>query len=588
MNDMHSETHTNGAGGAPMPPFNPMPPSLDMARIVVAQSTWLGVSQTARDAAFKFCDSIAVNISTATGDMRTDPLVSGGEAMDRVVKQFRILGIEFEVVAVGESDTKPENMTLKQAAEELAKAEPVTEPVPVLESRVLIGRQAWARLKEKMAAKVYAADRETMVGLSTTPTGAMMTSAFPKGDVRIVAFTSALDGLGVKYTVHDLPPGEAVVEPVEEPATKTPRGAARAARRADASDDEDEENDTSIDLAIAHAMGEEFAAALKIVLKAAPKRGAGAAIQHVVLASDPEQKRLELAAHDGNRYHLAFVPTSDAVTMAPQAIQLRNARSLLKSVEYAVKERKLGARVGFAEHTGSPTRLIISCGKPQALTFELKLAAKGEPEGWRPPKFSRAGDVTEAEHDARSIQDATSWKGARVTRDERDGVGRRHITLMDQAGVELMRAVIVPTGLTEGLPDEPQLEIDGTLSPKKRGKLKAEPVATGPASKRAGTGSWLLQRSANGKDWSTEQSGSESEIADAFAAAKKKRDGAWLRTFAPDGLQVKYFEGKAQAMTATEKRKAAGSAAKKPARKLETNVSARRPVKPAKTGRSKK
>ncbi len=573
MTDMHSDTHTNGVtNGAP--PYVP-----ELARVVVPLFTWAVASTTAKETMNAAANRLGFMFARdETDTMRTEPLVAGGAAMGEFVSTLTQLGIEHSFA----EETPAPPLTLKEAAAALNEPDPIADALGApLESRVLIGRQSWLRVKEKTAAKVMSADRECNVGLSTTPTGAMMTNAFPKGDVRIVAFASALEGLKVKHSVFDAPPGADVVEPVDEPTAKTPRGSARAERRADAGDDE--ENDTSLDVAVAHAMGEDFAAALRIVLKATPKRGASPAISHVVLASDPDKKRLELAAHDGCRWHLAFVPTSDVVEMVPQAIQLRNARSLLRSVEYAVKERKLGARVGFAEHTGNPTRLVISCGKPDALMFELKLAAKGEPEGWRPPRFSRSGDATAAEYDARAIAEATAWKGARVTRDECDAVGRRHITLMDQTGVELMRAVIVASGLTEGLPEEPQLEIEGALTPKKKRGKKSEqlPLATGPAVRGVATGQWRLERTTNGTTWATEKTGTDSDILDAFRAAKKTARGDGLRTVDPQGIVAKIHEAKAVGMTAAE-RKIAKPAAKKPAKKLETNVTvtgARKPVK---------
>jgi hypothetical protein len=575
MNDLsNSHDTSNGATGAPMPPFNPAPTGQDRARVVVSNAAWTAASDIARGAVRNVADSISVVFDGEPGGpMSTEPLVTGGEAMDRFTKQLRILGIEFEVVA--DSTTTATPLTLKEAAEQLNE-KPAEPPQVALESRVWISKQSWARLKEKVCAKIYAADRESMVELSSQPSGAMATKAFSKGDVRIVAFASALEGLKVPHSVLEAPAGESPAEPADPPApAKTPRGAARKARRteADGEDEDGDENDTSLDLAIAHVMGGDFADALRIVLKAAPKRGASPAISHVVIASDTERKRLELAAHDGCRYHLAFVPTSAPIEMPAQAIQLRNARSLLKSVEYAVKERKLGARVGFIEHTGSPTRLVISCGKPQPLSFLLKLAAKGEPDGWRPPKFSRGGDVTSAEHDARAITDATAWKGARVTRDECDGVGRRHITLMNQTGTELMRAVIVASGLTEGLPEDPQLEIAGALSTpkKKRGGKKSEqlPLATGPAVRGKATGQWRLETSTDGRNWSTRTTGTESEIADLYAKRDRK---VFARTIDPQGIVAKSHDGRPAKASAADTAKVAKPATKKPARKLDSNV----------------
>jgi hypothetical protein len=231
------------------------------------------------------------------------------------------------------------------------------------------------------------------------------------------------------------------------------------------------------------------------------------------------------------------------------------------------------------------------------LPFELKLAAKGEPIDWRLPRFARLGtdSIMSTDHDARSIAQATSWPGgtARLKKDDVDGGGRRHLTLTDSSGTEVMRACLIPMGLTEGLPEEPQLEIDGALSPKKpkRGKKSEQlPLATGPAVRGVATGQWRLERTTNGTTWATEKTGTDSDILDAFRAAKKTARGDGLRTVDPQGIVAKIHEAKAVGMTAAE-RKIAKPAAKRSPKKLETNVTvtgARKPVKaPKPTARAK-
>ncbi len=180
--------------------------------------------------------------------------------------------------------------------------------------------------------------------------------------------------------------------------------------------------------------------------------------------------------------------------------------------------------------------------------------------------------------------------GAKVKRDEVDSYLRRHITLTDSSGIELLRAVLVPFGQTDGLPESPQQEIAGTLTPAngKKGKgpkVDMEPgVAAGPAVRRDPDGKWRVERSSNGTEWHTIESGTSTACLEKYKSPGAREGGAWLRVVRPDGTTDKIHEGKNVGMSARDK-KNAKPASKKSPKRLETNVTpvgARKPVKPPK------
>lgn len=295
--------------------------------------------------------------------------------------------------------------------------------------------------------------------------------------------------------------------------------------------------------------------ALKVALRAAPRKEEDEpAVAYVVIAADPERQRIIFSARDGRRWHMTFVPTSHSVEFKTLAITLDTARKLVRLLDSAVSVYSIGANVRFAADTGSEKLWHIAYGEPEPLLIMLKeYGAAKEPEGWRPPAFSVPDDTARAaivDFDARAIAQATSWPGggAIVKRDEVDAFGRRHFSIVDTGGVELLRAVIVPHGQTDGLPEDRQQEIPGTLTPNdastkgKGKKAKHEPaIPAGPAVSAPADAKWRLERrNADGDGFHTIETGTQEECEAKIAAARE--GGAFLRLIRPDGTIEKHID----------------------------------------------
>lgn len=222
---------------------------------------------------------------------------------------------------------------------------------------------------------------------------------------------------------------------------------------------------------------EGFLNALKYVARACPKMKDQPDLAFVIIRHDTERKRIELCARDGNRWHRSFVPAPGALYITTSALTQASVRNAIRDIDHAVKRNKaamvsIDAASEWDVHYGAPAPIAIECAK-------LGKA----PKDWEPPAFKKAEGYVAAALDgyqSRHMSEAQSWPGgARVKRDEMDASGRRHLNLVDTDGFELAHAVVMPMGITDGLPESKQTEIDSTLSPpgvadSKRTKAKAE------------------------------------------------------------------------------------------------------------------
>lgn len=294
--------------------------------------------------------------------------------------------------------------------------------------------------------------------------------------------------------------------------------------------------------------------ALKVARKAAPrKEDDEPSVAFIVVASDADLSRILFSARDGRRWHTTFVATTAPVSFRPFILRFSRASELIDSLEFAA-EQYPGATVRFREDTGSD--LIWHVAYSEHAHFECYLAAeREEPIGWRPPPFETGHPIVAAlgTYDAAAMAAATNWprKGgaAIVQRDETDGAGRKHITLVDTMGEELLRAIIIPIGQTEGLPDDSQLAFNGTLSP---------PTVADPDAK------WRLERrNADGDGFHTLESGTEEECKAKIDAARE--GGAVLRLVRPDGTIAKHIEPDGKKAKAEAKRVSAPGKKVKPA-----------------------
>jgi hypothetical protein len=127
----------------------------------------------------------------------------------------------------------------------------------------------------------------------------------------------------------------------------------------------------------------------------------------------------------------------------------------------------------------------ISYGGAQPITTES--APSFAHDNWAPPRFDASGPpAVGAIHDARHVAKAMSLalESTRVARDEVDACGRRHVTIVDEFGNEVARAVLLNLGFTEGEPTSPQGEIPHTLGTPNRART-APPVDPPAPSARA-------------------------------------------------------------------------------------------------------
>lgn len=238
--------------------------------------------------------------------------------------------------------------------------------------------------------------------------------------------------------------------------------------------------------------GTTFLAALKYALVACPapkKEDESSLLSYVVVSSDPARRRISMSACDTTRYHQAFVAADPSTEwMGTFRLSREECQVVRQLIETAVKVgshccvrpvRSDGIGVDGWE---------ISYGGAQPITTES--ASSFAHDNWAPPRFDASGPpAVGAIHDARHVAKAMSiaLESTRVARDEVDAVGRRHVTVVDEFGNEVARAVLLNLGFTEGEPESPQREIPHTLGTPNRARTAppADPPAPAPAARAA-------------------------------------------------------------------------------------------------------
>lgn len=230
--------------------------------------------------------------------------------------------------------------------------------------------------------------------------------------------------------------------------------------------------------------GEALLAALKYVLVACPKPSDDdSLLSFVVVQRDPKHDRISLTACDTNRWHQAYVACE-------RGIDLRGTFRLSKGDVAQFKDFLTTAvERGACCNVRPRSNAVGVCSWEIAFGGTQPLAIDAEPQfahdGWEPPPFSvGAGAGAAAMHDARHVAKALTVPGAestRVVRDEVDSAGRRHVTIADEFGHELARAVLVQMGFSEGEPESRQREIPGALGQPDR--VRSAPPADAPAKK---------------------------------------------------------------------------------------------------------
>lgn len=316
--------------------------------------------------------------------------------------------------------------------------------------------------------------------------------------------------------------------------------------------------------------------ALQVARRAAPKNDTDEpALAFVVVASEPELPRILFSARDGNRWHTTFVPTSAPVTFPTMALTLEKIAELIDTLTYAAKRYHL-ANVRFRD--ASLSDLVWHVAHSAEDFVEVELATEtSTPSGWRPPPFQYGGvdAAVQSTYDAKALTQATSWPprgGATTVRDEIDKSGRKHIWATDAHGNEVLHAIVLPVGQTEGLPESRQTEINGTLSP---------PRSVSP------DGQWRVERanvpgsgsSGGSGGFHTLRSGTETECREMLERARG--EGAHVRLVTPAGSVV--LEHAAAPASKAEAKRVGG-----PGKKAKANPIVHRGGKPgAKRGKGK-
>lgn len=217
--------------------------------------------------------------------------------------------------------------------------------------------------------------------------------------------------------------------------------------------------------------GATFRAALKYAMRACPKEKKdddSSLLSYVIFSYDHDKKRLSLSASDTTRWHQSFVAADPSFAWLGTFRISRDECSILSQLlETAEKVGEYCTVRPIKHKKGALAGWEIAYGEVQPIVTENFVTVAHE--NWEPPKFT-AGLASGAQHDAKNVAAACSLaiKSTRVARDEVDGAGRRHITITDEFGHEVARAVLLNIGATEGEPRKPQTEIPGALGPKDR------------------------------------------------------------------------------------------------------------------------
>lgn len=231
--------------------------------------------------------------------------------------------------------------------------------------------------------------------------------------------------------------------------------------------------------------GTTFLAALKYALVACPapqKEDESSLLSYVVVSSDPARRRISMSACDTTRYHQAFVAADPSTEwMGTFRLSREECQVLRQLIETAVKVGSYCCvRPRFGGGGIGVDGWEISYGGAQPITTES--APSFAHDNWTPPTFDASRPpAVGAIHDARHVAKAMSiaLESTRVARDEVDACGRRHVTLVDEFGNEVARAVLLNLGFTEGEPESPQREIPNTLGTPNR--ARTAPPADPPA-----------------------------------------------------------------------------------------------------------
>lgn len=200
-----------------------------------------------------------------------------------------------------------------------------------------------------------------------------------------------------------------------------------------------------------------LAAALKYALQACPESPAGLAF--VMLAGDPERRRLVVTARDGHHWLAHYVPVAKdtAAGFGAVAITRKSAKRAERCLRFA-SGQKAGGRTQIAG------RLLLHAdvGQPDPFAVELSEFRKGKTqEGWAFPEFHPAPEEA-AEIGSEMIAHAVAVNGHLVIkRLERDAGGNVGVWVTDESGAEIARAYLVQRGRTLGLPPDTQTEFPG-------------------------------------------------------------------------------------------------------------------------------
>lgn len=265
-----------------------------------------------------------------------------------------------------------------------------------------------------------------------------------------------------------------------------------APRRERDEDEDDAPEPKGDDDARPYINGANLLSALKYVLVACPKPSEDdSQLSYVVIERDVALGRVSLTACDTNRWHQAFVACPTGINLRGVSRISKNDAMQLRDFLQTAVDRGAFCNVRPQSNGIGVTAWEIAFGGGSPLVIDASPSFAHE--GWKPPPFAfdnRAGIA--AQHDARHVAKAMTVPGAestRVVRDSVDSAGRRHVTITDEFGHELARAVLVQLGFSEGEPISPQTEIPGTIGTpdrvrsappkpaKKVAKAKAKPAS---------------------------------------------------------------------------------------------------------------
>lgn len=238
--------------------------------------------------------------------------------------------------------------------------------------------------------------------------------------------------------------------------------------------------------------GEALLSALKYVWKSLPKPKEQPDIAYLIVHHDTDKKRIVLSARDGCRWHEAYIEAPEQLSLITSALEWESVNNAKRWLDNAVK-----ACASTTVEIETALCWSIHYNGPAPIELEFQRLYK-TPTDWQLPSFvapkpgEANGGVING-YQSKHMADAQTWTGgACVRRDDPDSAGRRHLVLVDPSGDLLARAVVCPLGMTDGLPDSKQTEIDSTLSPPgvanaKRAKAKASKSKTVTVQSSRGT-----------------------------------------------------------------------------------------------------